>query len=70
MSVWHLTPVPDAAIGERLWAAFLQRGEQRGTYTIAGKFGPIPNVHYYARAHLLPDVHVSLLHSGSVSNDR
>ncbi len=62
MSVWDLTPVGDADTGERLWFEFMAAGEQKGTYTLKGKHHSVEDVHYVARAHVLPGVHVSLLH--------
>ena len=62
MSVWDLTPVPDLETGQRLWAAFINMGEQRGIYSLRGKHGIIDHIHYLARAHVLPDVHLSLLY--------
>lgn len=62
LSVWHLTPGADERAGERLWAAFLQVGEQRGTYDIRGKHEVLRGVHYHARAHVLKSVHVALLY--------
>jgi PAS domain S-box-containing protein len=61
MSVWDLTPVPDLRTGERLWAAFTEMREQRGTYSLIGNHGIIEHVHYLARAHVLPGMHLSLL---------
>lgn len=61
MCVWDLTPVPDLHTGERLWAAFIEMREQRGTYSLQGKHGTIHHVHYLARAHVLPGMHLSLL---------
>ena len=52
----------DVRTGQRLWAAFIDIGEQRGTYNLRGKHGTIDRVHYLARAHVLPDVHLSLMH--------
>jgi PAS domain S-box-containing protein len=62
MSVWDLTPSTDRASGTRLWAAFIEMNEQRGTYSLQGKHGIINDVQYLAHAHVLPDVHLSLLH--------
>ena len=59
-SVWEMTPDVDARAGERLWTAFLSTGEQRGTYTLATRRGTI-DVVYLSRAHVLPNIHVSLL---------
>ncbi len=65
MSVWDLTPLADAHTGERLWFEFMAAGEQRGTYSVKGKHQTIDGVYYLARAHVLPGVHVSLLHKSS-----
>ena len=59
MSVWDLTAAPDLRTGERLWAAFLETRQQRGTYELRGRYGPV-HVAYYA-GRILPDLHVSLL---------
>jgi len=60
MSVWDMTPPVDERTADRLWAAFLEVGEQRGVYTLRGRTGPV-NAAYLARAHVLPQIHVSLL---------
>jgi PAS domain S-box-containing protein len=60
MSVWDLTPSVNAAAGQRLWATFLTKSEQHGTYTVQGKHRSV-TVAYVARAHVLRNVHVSLL---------
>lgn len=59
-SVWELTPEVDVRTGERLWAAFLSTGEQQGTYTLVTPTTTVAVV-YYSRAHVLPNVHISLL---------
>jgi PAS domain S-box-containing protein len=59
-SVWEMTPDVDARMGECLWTAFLSTREQRGTYTLVTRRGTIEVV-YDSRAHVLPNIHVSLL---------
>jgi PAS domain-containing protein len=59
-SVWDLTPEVEARTGERLWAAFLSTGEQQGTYTLVTAITTV-DVVYYSRAHVLPNIHISLL---------
>lgn len=59
-SVWELTPEVDVRTGERLWAAFLSTGEQHGTYTLVTPARTVAVV-YRSRAHVLPNVHISLL---------
>ncbi len=67
MNVWDLTPAMAAEVGAKLWSAFLADGEQHGIYDLQGKDQVIRGLNYYARAHVLPHVHVSLLqpHSGN-----
>lgn len=60
MSVWDLTAAPEIRNSERLWAAFLETRQQRGTYELRGRHGPV-HVAYYAGGRILPDLHISLL---------
>src|SRR5947209_13229413 len=39
MSVWDITPIPDRALGERLWREFIVQGRQGGEYTLTRKDG-------------------------------
>jgi PAS domain S-box-containing protein len=60
-SVWDITPTTDEREAETLWRAFLQQGEQSGTYRVARKDKSIVAADYLARANVLPGLHVSLL---------
>ncbi len=60
MSVLDLTPALQSETGERVWSEFLAVGEQWGTDDLRRKDGVSAQVYYYARAHVLPDVHLSL----------
>ncbi len=59
-TVWELTPGADADTGAQLWTAFIATGEQRGTYRLVTRRSTVKVV-YCSRAHVLPNVHVSLL---------
>src|SRR5271166_1848565 len=43
---------------ERLWPAFLQKGEQRGTLRISGAGGIVRDVEYAAKVDVLPSRHL------------
>ena len=70
LSVWHLTPLPNAREGEVLWRAFLQQGAQSGTYSLLTKDGRIITTTYAAQAHVLPGLHVSLLRASDIAVPR
>ncbi len=61
MSVWDLTPTPNAARGRRLWKQFLERGELAGIYALCHKTGRQIHADFRAWANVLPGVHVSAL---------
>jgi PAS domain S-box-containing protein len=61
ISVWQLTADANDHEAETLWRAFLLQGEQRGDYPLLTKNGHIVTAEYAARAHVLPNLHVSLL---------
>lgn len=61
MHLWDLTPIPNRALGSRLWRAFLRRGRMNGRYALRRKDGSIVEADYLALANVLPGVHVSAL---------
>ena len=62
LSVWDLTPAPERDHGRELWKAFLADGHQHGEYTLACKGGRHLAVEYRAVAHIVPGLHLSVLH--------
>ena len=50
---------------EQLWRAFLQRGEQRGTFRLVGSDGAVREVEYTAKGNALPERHVLALRDKS-----
>ena len=50
---------------EHLWQTFLQQGEQRGTFRLAGSDGHVREVEYTAKSTVLPVRHVLTLHDKS-----
>ena len=50
---------------EQLWRAFLQRGEQRGTFRLVGSDGAVREVEYTAKGNVLPVRHVLALRDKS-----
>ena len=46
---------------EQLWRAFLQRGEQRGTFRLVGSDGAVREVGYTAKRDAMPERHVLAL---------
>src|SRR5580658_7420622 len=51
---------------EQLWHAFLQRGEQHGTFRLVGADGSLREVEYTAKGNVLPVRHVLALHDKSL----
>jgi formate hydrogenlyase transcriptional activator len=50
---------------EQLWRAFLEQGEQRGTFRLVGSGGRVREVEYTAKGNVLPVRHVLALHDKS-----
>jgi formate hydrogenlyase transcriptional activator len=50
---------------DQLWRAFLEQGEQRGTFRLAGPDGSLREVEYTARGNVLPERHVLVLRDKS-----
>ena len=50
---------------EQLWRAFLERGEQRGTFRLVGSDGAVREVEYTAKGNALPERHVLALRDKS-----
>jgi PAS domain S-box-containing protein len=62
LSVWDLTPGPERDHGRELWRTFLADGHQHGEYSLACKDGRHLEVEYRAVAHIVPGLHLSVLH--------
>ncbi|HYT69587.1 MAG TPA: response regulator [Vicinamibacterales bacterium] len=61
MSVWDLTPQIDIQRGQEQWARFIAAGTLAGPYRLNGPTGSPIDAIFSAVAHVLPDVHLSLL---------
>jgi two-component system, cell cycle response regulator DivK len=61
LTVWDLTPLPDASAGRELWQAFIASGSQQGRYRLRRRDGLGVEAQYYAEANVLPGLHVSAL---------
>jgi PAS domain S-box-containing protein len=62
MSFLQLTPHVYEGEADILWRAFVDRGEQSGQYQVLVRGGLIIDAAYAAKAHVLPGVHLSLMH--------
>ncbi len=47
---------------EQLWRAFLEQGEQEGTFRLVGPDGSVREVEYTAKGNVLPVRHLLVLH--------
>ena len=61
LSVWDLTPLPDAADGRGLWQQFIAAGTQRGQYVLRHRDGQPVDAQYCALANIAPGWHVSAI---------
>jgi PAS domain S-box-containing protein len=61
LSVWDLTPPPDAASGQGLWTSFISSGSQEGRYMLRRRDGKPVEAQYYAVANVFPGLHVSAI---------
>lgn len=61
LSVWDLTPPPDASSGLGLWRAFIESGIQEGRYTLRRRDGAPVEAQYCAIANIMPGLHVSAI---------
>ena len=66
MSIWDLTPERNRVEGLRMWQAFLELGEQNGSYRIQRRDGTLVTTTYFAVAHVLPGLHLSALATGAL----
>ena len=60
-SVWDLTPGVNVVHGLVLWKEFVERGTLAGPYSLSVADGPPVSTWFAARAHLAPNLHLSLL---------
>jgi PAS domain S-box-containing protein len=61
MSFLQLTPNVREGEADLLWRAFVERGEQSGTYQVLAKGGRIVDAVYAAKTNVVPGFHLSLL---------
>lgn len=66
LTVWDLTPPPDAAASQTLWKQFIASGMQEGRYMLRRRDGGAIEAHYCAIANIAPGLHVSAI-AGTVS---
>lgn len=65
LSVWDLTPPPDASSGQGLWSSFIQSGAQEGRYRLRRRDGLPVDAQYCAIANIVPGLHVSAVAKAS-----
>ena len=65
LSVWDLTPPPEAGTGEGLWSSFIQSGAQEGRYRLRRRDGVPVEAQYCAIANIVPGLHVSAVAKAS-----
>ena len=65
LSVWDLTPPPEASTGEGLWSSFIQSGAQEGRYRLRRRDGVPVEAQYCAIANIVPGLHVSAVAKAS-----
>jgi PAS domain S-box-containing protein len=61
LSVWDLTPQPEAVEGLKLWTQFIVSGTQEGRYVVRHRNGQPVEARYVAIANVVPGLHVSAL---------
>jgi CheY-like chemotaxis protein len=65
LSVWDLTPPPDATSGQGLWRSFIAAGTQEGRYILRRRDGAPVEAQYCAIANVIPGLHVSAIAEAS-----
>ena len=63
LSVWDLTPQASVAATRQAWARFVETGTSSGAYVLLTPSGGSVEARFASSAHVLPDCHLSLLHS-------
>ena len=61
MSVWDLTPLPNAPEGQGLWQQFIASGTQEGQYLLRHRDGRAVEARYVALANIAPGWHLSAI---------
>ena len=61
LSVWDLTPAPDAQTAQALWSNFMTGGVQEGRYKLRRRNGQSIDAQYCAIANVVPGLHISAL---------
>lgn len=61
LTVWDLTPPPDAGLSQGLWQQFIQSGRQEGRYLLRHREGRAVEAEYCAVANIAPGLHLSAL---------
>lgn len=61
LSVWDLTPAPDAATASTLWSSFISSGVQEGRSKLRRRNGQSIDAQYCAIANVFPGLHISAL---------
>jgi CheY-like chemotaxis protein len=65
LSVWDLTPQPEAAADRGLWSSFIAAGTLEGRYQIRRRDGVPVEAQYCAIANVIPGLHVSAIAEAS-----
>jgi CheY-like chemotaxis protein len=61
LSVWDLTPPPEARSGQGLWQSFIASGSQEGRYVLRRRDGAPVEAQYCAVANVVPGLHLSAI---------
>lgn len=61
LSVWDITPMPEAARAQDLWQRFIRAGNQEGAYVVRRRDGEPIRAQYVAIANIAPGLHLSAL---------
>jgi len=61
LTVWDLTPPPDASTGEGCWRSFIASGTREGRYTLRRRDGGAVEAQYCQIANVVPGLHVSAI---------
>ena len=61
LTVWDLTPPPQAEMSQGLWQQFIKSGRQEGRFLLRHREGRAVEAEYCAVANIAPGMHVSAL---------
>lgn len=67
LSVWDITPMPEAVRAQELWTRFIRSGNQEGEFVVRRRDGAPVHAHYVAVANIAPGLHLSALAAAASS---